>query len=238
MCAHTPQVTGSNEAPDLKTSLIALDFPSRLIIELNTFRKVDFPTRAFPTAAITRIGRSICDISFKTSRFSSNAFGELLLFTECSRILACCASVTITKPESERSVPKAISSKQIMVHSLLGLIHNFDTLNYLFGETTREKQPFEIHEIHFRPRTKDNFNFTNAIWHWIFLISKAHFQPWCNAVVYSCFESSLPWIILATLSQNSFCVFSDEFGELVKIILSKTTLYVLIRYGIRWIHWF
>ena len=49
-------------------------------------------------------------------------------FTECSRILACCASVTITKPESERSVPKAISSKQIMVHSLLGLIHNFDCL--------------------------------------------------------------------------------------------------------------
>ena len=135
MCAHTLRVTGSNEAPDLKTSLIALDFPSRLIIELNTFRKVDFPTRAFSTAAITRIGHSICDISFKTSRFSSNAFGELLLFTECSRILACCASVTITKPESERSVPKAISSKQIMVHSLLSLIHNFDTLNYLFRNT-------------------------------------------------------------------------------------------------------
>ena len=111
-----------------KTSSIALDFPSRLIIELNTFRKVDFPTRAFPTAAITRIGRSICDISFKTSGFSSNAFGELFSFTECSRILACCASVTITKPESERSVPKAISSKQIMVHSLLDLIHNFDCL--------------------------------------------------------------------------------------------------------------
>ena len=119
MCAHTPRVTGFNEAPDLKTSSIALDFLSRLKIELNTFRKVDFPTRAFPTAAITRIGRSICDISSKTSGFSSNAFGELLLFTECRRILACCTSATITKPESERSAPKAISSEQIMVHSLL-----------------------------------------------------------------------------------------------------------------------
>ena len=119
MCAHTPRVTGSNEAPDLKTSSIASDFPSRLKIELNKFRKVDFPTLAFPTAATTRIGGSISDISFKTSGFSRNAFDEFLLFTEYSRILACCASATITKPESERSVPKAISSRQIMVHFLL-----------------------------------------------------------------------------------------------------------------------
>ena len=30
-------------------------------------------------------------------------------------------------------------------------------------------------------------------------------------------------------SQNTFCLFSDEFEELIKIILFKTVLYVLIR---------
>ena len=39
------------------------------------------------------------------------------------------------------------------------------------------------------------------------------------------------YFYLVTLSQNSFCVFPDEFGELVKIILFKTVLYVLIRVG-------
>ena len=37
------------------------------------------------------------------------------------------------------------------------------------------------------------------------------------------------YFYLVTLSQNSFSVFSDEFGELVKFCLV---------YGTRWIHWF
>ena len=153
--AHTSRVTAFNEASVLKTSSITEDVLFSSKIWPTKFKKVDFPTRAFPTAAITRIGRSICDISFKTSSFNSNlnAFGELLSFTERSRILACCASVTITKPESERSVPKAIRRRQIMIHSLLfkerSLINKFVTPNHLFGETTWVKHLFKIHEITF-----------------------------------------------------------------------------------------
>ena len=51
-----------------------------------------------------------------------------------------------------------------------------------------------------------------------------------------CLNSASDWsVILTFTSQNTFCVFSDEFEELIKIILFKTVLYVLIRYGIRWI---
>ena len=75
---------------------------------------------------------------------------------------------------------------------------------------------------------------------------KVHFQPWCNAVVCFCFEprfclnSASNWSVIFYLisSQNTFCVFSDEFEELVNIILFKTVLEVLIRNGIRWIYWF
>ena len=95
--AHTSRVTAFMEAPVLKTSSMTEDVLFSSKIWPTRFKKVDFPTRAFPTAAITRIGRSICDISFKASGFNSNlnAFDELLSFTERSRILACCASVTI-----------------------------------------------------------------------------------------------------------------------------------------------
>ena len=49
---------------------------------------------------------------------------------------------------------------------------------------------------------------------------------------------TISYFYLFTLSQNTFCVFSNEFEEFVKTILFKTVLYVLIRHGIRWIQWF